>query len=197
MPKRRKPRRLKPEEEAALIRQLLADMSMESDWGTAIIGAGFLDDMLYFILEAYLVDDTGVKQLLKNDLDTFAMRTKMCFALGLFGKQLRDALDGVRDIRNQFAHEWATLSFDTPPISDMARSLPFGTNDIGPDDIRQAIEAVKSAGKKRFIKTVLAADTCLRMLETQIDRRKSSKGVSTEAWKALHPLPGEKGSAPV
>ena len=81
-----------------------------------IIGAAKVDDLLFLILERYLVakiaNSKDSDELLEGDrpLSTFSSRIKITYRLGLIDKSLYYVLDQLRKLRNIGAH---SLSFNT------------------------------------------------------------------------------------
>jgi hypothetical protein len=79
-----------------------------NDRAIAIVGATFLETILAHILRAFLIDnEKEVDKLLQYDhpLGTFSGKITMVYCLGLIYKPLRDGLDLVRKIRNEFDHD--------------------------------------------------------------------------------------------
>jgi hypothetical protein len=79
-----------------------------------IIGASKIDDLLFRILEKYLLNSKDPKDddLLKGDhpISTFSSRIKLCYRLGIIDNDLFKILDQTRKIRNICAH---SIEFDT------------------------------------------------------------------------------------
>lgn len=99
----------------------------KNDRSIAIIGATFLDTILEHILLAFLADDEkNMQQLIRFDqpLGTFSSRIKMVYCLGLIYKPVKDDLELVRKIRNEFAHS-LDVSFDDQHIKDWCRNLKW------------------------------------------------------------------------
>jgi DNA-binding MltR family transcriptional regulator len=92
----------------------------------AIIGGAFLDMTLEHILYNFLVDDNNeIKEILKVNggaLGTYSSRTRMCYCLGLIGKNIHDDLKLVGRIRNKFAHN-LYASFEDKEIIDWCKKL--------------------------------------------------------------------------
>ena len=55
----------------------------------------------------------------------FAVKTRMAYALGVFGPQTRDAFDLIRHIRNLFAHDRGHLTFEDSVVSDLCKQLKW------------------------------------------------------------------------
>lgn len=81
----------------------------ESERHIVILGAAKLDDCLLRLLKGRLLlspkaDDT-IFTSQGGALSTFSARSEMAYRLGLISKSFYDALNGIRKIRNDFAHE--------------------------------------------------------------------------------------------
>jgi hypothetical protein len=55
----------------------------------------------------------------------FAVKTRMAYALGVFGPKTRDDIDIIRHIRNLFAHDRSHLTFEDSVVSDLCRQLKW------------------------------------------------------------------------
>lgn len=89
----------------------------------AIVGATFLETLLEHILWAFLIDDQNeVKKLLRSK--SFNRYIMMAYCLGLINKPVRDDLDLVRQIRNEFAHT-LNVSFEDKTIKSWCASLKW------------------------------------------------------------------------
>ncbi len=96
----------------AFAEDLLAERAMRP---LIIIGAAKVDNLLFEILNLYLLPKT-VKakeqdELLEGDrpLATFSARIKICYRLGLIDETLHRALEQLRTLRNPSAH---SIAFD-------------------------------------------------------------------------------------
>jgi hypothetical protein len=78
-------------------------------------------------------------------LGTFAAKTKMGYALGLYPKAARDELDTMRTIRNGFAHSWEQISFSSPEIVACCAALRL------PDTADPKIYPPPHSAKERFL----------------------------------------------
>jgi DNA-binding MltR family transcriptional regulator len=107
----------------------------ESDRGSALIAASFLDDSLKEIISSFLLDDKSSKELIDGfnaPIGTFSSRIKLAHSLGLLMDDEYELLNSLRKIRNEFGHEWGKLTFDSPPIKNKIQNLQCH----GPEDIK-------------------------------------------------------------
>ena len=103
----------------------LFDYGEKNDRAIAIVGATFLEILLEHILRAFLIDDEkSVGRLLEYDqpLRSFGGKITLVYCLGLIYKPVRDDLDLVRKIRNQFAHE-LDASFEHEKVKSWCSAL--------------------------------------------------------------------------
>jgi DNA-binding MltR family transcriptional regulator len=77
-----------------------------------------------------------VKVLFFGDgpLSSFSSKIKIGYALGLYGKIVRDDLDTVREVRNAFAHSTAHIDFRTPAVAVVCDRLKLFES-IMPDEV--------------------------------------------------------------
>ncbi len=124
---------------SALVRQrpniaetfwLLSEQSRQllDDRAIAILEAAQVDRSLEVIIKYKLIklNSEDEKNLFIGDsapLSTFSAKTKMAFALGIFGRKTRKELDIIRTIRNAFAHAAKPLTFSTSQITDECSKL--------------------------------------------------------------------------
>jgi len=98
------------------------------DRSVAILEAAQLERSLESIITHRLIklDDSEKKELFAGDsapLATFSAKTKIAYALGMFGKNTKKELDRIRGIRNAFAHSSKPLNFSTKQIETECNNL--------------------------------------------------------------------------
>jgi hypothetical protein len=98
----------------------------ESDRAAVVLGAAKLDQLLYRIIQAFLIPvTTGRDELLDGDtpLGTFSAKINFTYRCGLIDSNFARALHMVRKIRNSFAHEVSGCSLITGAHIDRVREL--------------------------------------------------------------------------
>lgn len=97
----------------------------ESDRAVAVLGPAYLDTLLEDVLRAYFRETKEVESLLSSSgsLGAFSVRVDLVNALGLLDDNEAGQLHLIRKIRNQFAHNIDTYSFEDPKIKDRCREL--------------------------------------------------------------------------
>lgn len=102
----------------------------ETDRGSALMAAAFLDGLLKDLLECFLVDDQkSFKELFSGNggLSTFSSRIELSYLLALIPVNVKRDLHLIRKIRNEFAHSMDIIDFNHPPIAARCRELNYNT----------------------------------------------------------------------
>ena len=98
------------------------------DRSIALITATVIEQSLEVAILTKLVpqDTEGERALFSEDgapLASFDAKIRLAFALGLFGKAMKDDLAIIRNVRNSFAHSRLPITFDTPQIVNACEEL--------------------------------------------------------------------------
>jgi mannitol operon repressor len=114
--------------EPELMVRLATELGEESDRAMAVLAAAYMDHLLgNLIISVMTVEDKEVEDLLFDGpnapLGSFSSRINMAYCLGLLSRNQRKDLDIIRKVRNQFAHEFIGVSFDTEGIANRCREL--------------------------------------------------------------------------
>src|SRR5215216_1518415 len=107
-----KPKKAPPE--SADLTGMAARLQRESDRGCALIVASWVDDALTDFLKAYLVQDAKIIDDLfrpMGPLGSFSAKISMAYLRGLIDRTMFDNLNTIREVRNDFAHSRADISF--------------------------------------------------------------------------------------
>lgn len=121
------------EPELAELSEFLAVQNKQDDRGAAMVAASMIDERLRDILEGFFIEGSASKELLDGahaPLGTFSARAIAARSLGLIEEGEFREVNFVRKIRNEFAHDWKTASFDAPRIADLCANLPW----LGPPE---------------------------------------------------------------
>lgn len=97
------------------------DINQGADTTAALIVSAWLDRHLEKCIELNFVKNlnkTELNQLFEypGPLSSLSSKTRVAYAIGMFGKVTRDNLVEVTKIRNLFAHTPTPVDFDTPEI---------------------------------------------------------------------------------
>jgi len=101
-------------------------LNQESDRGSVLMAAAFIEDKLGCLLESYFIQNDKVsKRLLRGNgpLATFSSKIDLSFLLGLIPENILNDLHLLRKIRNDFAHTASKITFETPAIKDRTNAL--------------------------------------------------------------------------
>jgi len=105
------------------------DLMHESDRGAVIVGAAILDDVLTDLLnDVFRANNVAKRQIeklfdLSGPLSSFGSKTLVCYAFGLITKPMFDDLNGIRGLRNKFAHSTDTVDFLSPEVTAAVLAL--------------------------------------------------------------------------
>jgi hypothetical protein len=108
--------------------EVFGEIHDKNDRAAALAAGSFLEDQLSFALNARFIplSETRKDALYKRPdapLRTFSAKIELGFALALYGEATRIDLEHIRKIRNEYAHNAAKRSFDTPKISERCDAL--------------------------------------------------------------------------
>jgi DNA-binding MltR family transcriptional regulator len=147
--------------------KITALLHNESDRGAALTGSAFLERELGLLIRAFLVHEPSVVKTLLDGgmapLKSFSARTRITFALGLISKAEYSDLSLVRAIRNEFAHEPFTATFDTETIS--ARCKAFTLD-------KWASLGRRETARKSFLRVISLLGSRLGMRRHEVARQK-------------------------
>jgi DNA-binding MltR family transcriptional regulator len=110
---------------------LLSEIENQSDRGSAIVGASWVEEELKVAIKSKLINDEKVWNSLfrsSGPLGTFSSNIDLAYMVGVITKSQHSDLQQLRKIRNEFAHkivssEIEALSFETPNIKDRCMSI--------------------------------------------------------------------------
>ena len=108
------------------VSSLVADMEGESERGVALVAANYLDDQLATLLKAFLIDEPSEVDdmfILRAPLGDFDSKIRMSYCLGLITQQEYHDIQIIRKIRNLFAHQTSSRSFENQNIKDRCHNF--------------------------------------------------------------------------
>lgn len=137
-------------------RQLLTN---ESDRGCVLVGASLIDMDLKNMISAHFVDayQKDQKEFLEGQgpLATFSSRIKLSCFLGLISEDTYRDCNIIRKIRNDFAHTYEEISFQTPQIKSRCLSLS-GRRIANPEEFDPVLRLHESNPRYNFMTTVIS-----------------------------------------
>ncbi|WP_157896949.1 hypothetical protein [Pseudomonas putida] len=115
---------------ANAFKQAAESLANETDRGSVVLAAAWLDESLTSILMAYMKPTERKDDLLSpgRPLGDFGTKIALADRLRLIHPSLLKSLDMVRRLRNDFAHIASDLTFETSSVKDRV-SLIFRENE--------------------------------------------------------------------
>jgi DNA-binding MltR family transcriptional regulator len=112
-----------------LLSKVYEALSAESDRGCVIFGSALISEALEELLKSFFrqapQDSRFIRSLFDGyaPLSTFSARIQIAYAIGLVPRALRERIELIRKLRNEFAHESGPLSFENPHCGDRLQVL--------------------------------------------------------------------------
>lgn len=114
---------------AEIIGSLDAEFHSASDRSFAVLAASYMDAIPEQTLRAAFIDDPDATELLlsvNGPIGSNGARYNLAYSLGLIDKHERDDLKTIAHIRNRFAHNYVTHTFDADDqVRDWVRGMNF------------------------------------------------------------------------
>jgi len=118
------------EPEIKTLSNFIAEFNDESERGAVLVAASRLEEMLGDIIRAFLRDGKTTISLIEGfnaPLSTFSAKAAASHAMGLITDREFQEVSLIRKIRNEFAHRWDGVSFNSQKVKDLSiRLRPYG-----------------------------------------------------------------------
>jgi len=127
----------------------------ESDRGSVLMAAAFIEDKITQLVETYMVQNKTIQKKIfagNGALATFSSKIDIAFLLGLIPKNIYDDLGILRKLRNDFAHNAKSITFQTDYIKDRCNALQVVSKVALRDDTRAY-----------FLRSMTTILTCINM----------------------------------
>lgn len=112
---------------ADMLNIALSEISTQNERGAAIIGAALVEKYLTLVIAHRFVElaETEQNRLFEGSgpLATFAAKIQIGFAMGIFGRNIRNDLTIVHNIRDGFVHAPDPLAFESDEIAVQCAQL--------------------------------------------------------------------------
>lgn len=127
----------------------------ESDRGSVLMAAAYIEDKITQLLETYMVQNKKIQEKIfdgNGALATFSSKIDISFLLGLIPKKIYNDLSILRKLRNDFAHNAKPITFQTDYIRNRCKALKVVSKIALRDDI-----------KAYFLRSMTMILTCINM----------------------------------
>lgn len=127
----------------------------ESDRGSVLMAAAFIEDKITQLLETYMVQNKKIQEKIfdgNGALATFSSKIDISFLLGLIPKNIYNDLGILRRLRNDFAHNAKPITFQTDYIKDRCKALQVVSK-----------VALRDDTKAYFLRSMSTILTCINM----------------------------------
>lgn len=119
----------------------------QTDRASAIVSSALLEELLERLLLAFLADRTSVKRDLFDGmapLSTMSAKINLAYYLGLLEQTEFEDLKIIKNVRNDFAHSFEGINFETQRIRDKCVLLKTLTSTNPPKVAMDSIKNIKS-----------------------------------------------------
>ena len=107
-------------------RPIVEELEQQTDRGAAIIGAALVESLLRQALESRMRVRTRLEKRTAKGLfgtmgplSSFSAKIDLGLLLGLYKEEVGGDLHRIREVRNQFAHEYEPRDFGHPKIAEI------------------------------------------------------------------------------
>jgi hypothetical protein len=157
----------------------------QDDYALVLSLATFVEDSLGRLLIAYFRDCKATKALVEGfnaPLGTLSSRVKAAYSFGLIMKQQYEDLEILRNIRNEFAHNWEGVTFERNDIKAMIGKLSGYTLDQKP---------IEGGPREKLLETLTVCCIELQIFVARVESGKAPKAADvsyrlSQAY-AFHP----------
>lgn len=164
-------------EMAESIRKNYKMLESESDRGAVLVASSVIEKGLAVLISSFLLESENKKDELFNasaaPLATLESKIAMAYRLGLIRARVRDYLNIFRRIRNDFAHNIETYSFENQSVSNRLNemyAIRKGESDALDEIFTQSGEVVTSRAK--FLLFFAMDMAAIQMASLSVERLK-------------------------
>lgn len=117
-------------ENILLVQKIRFSLIDESDRGCVLLSVSYLEDALGKYVLSYLKGNkTFKKKMLNYNLSNFSSRINFAYSIGLINEKLMNDLNIIRNIRNEFAHSFEPIDFNSEKIDKLVKGLQYKFRD--------------------------------------------------------------------
>lgn len=132
---------------------VINEIDQERPRRAALIAGAFVELRLEETIKSYLREDKKIAPAMfkgMGALATFSAKIDLGYLMKLYPGRIRQLLHGIRDIRNDFAHETQPINFDTQSVRDRCRNLVAGLERMTGEAIFHTSILHKMTGKTKL-----------------------------------------------
>jgi DNA-binding MltR family transcriptional regulator len=129
------------------INRTFNEVFKQTDRASAIVSSALLEELIERLLIAFFMDHETVKRDLFDGispLSTMSAKINIAYHLGLLEKNEFEDLKLIKNIRNDFAHSFETINFETQRIKDKCLQLKMLISTNPPKDAMDSIKNTKT-----------------------------------------------------
>ena len=153
------------------INSTFAEIFKQTDRASALVSSALLEELLERLLLVFFMDYDKIKRDLFDgmaSLSTMSAKINIAYYLGLIEQYVFEDLTLIRKIRNDFAHSFETITFETQRIKDRCIQLKMLINTKPPKEVMDNMKDTKTFFKINT--TILASELLFRL--DQLERLK-------------------------
>jgi len=106
----------------------VTELNNQTDRGAVLVGSAYLETKLEELLGSGLASNQTIFSALVRErtapLRGFWAKIELSYLLGLVGKDVRDSLNTIRNLRNDFAHSYESMTFESREVRSKIKGLP-------------------------------------------------------------------------
>jgi len=123
------------------LNQTFKEIFKQTDRASAIVSSAILEEILErLLISFFVVHDHTKKDLFEGTapISTMSAKINLSYHLGLLGEDEYKDLRLIKDVRNEFAHSFETINFETQRIKDKCLRLKTLMNTNPPKDLLES-----------------------------------------------------------
>ena len=128
------------------LNQTFDEVFKQPDRASAIVSTALLEELLERLLHAFLVEHESAERDLFEGmapLSTMSAKINLAYYLGLLKQSEFEDLKLIKNIRNDFAHSFEAINFETQRIKDKCLRLKTLASTNPPKDLMDTIKNTK------------------------------------------------------
>jgi hypothetical protein len=116
----------KQDETHAEFQSIFAEIESGSDRAAGIVAAACVEDQLAGAIQSKMeYDEVIIREMFRSSgpLGSFSAKINLGYLMRLYGKDTKNELDTIKEIRNSFAHRPHTKDFEVQRLRDLSSNL--------------------------------------------------------------------------